>query len=126
MDYLKSIVVQYLSKPPGTSERAALLPVLATLLQFDGNDYKQIEDGKSKLSWWGTVEAKTIGEGGTTSASSSTDYLTEFTSYLTGAPAPATAPSPAVAAPPASAEVHVSSTARPGNSSTGRGTSLEF
>jgi hypothetical protein len=33
MDYLKSIVVQFLSKPPGTSERAALLPVLATLLQ---------------------------------------------------------------------------------------------
>ena len=33
VDYLKSIVVQFLSKPPGTSERAALLPVLATLLQ---------------------------------------------------------------------------------------------
>ena len=33
IDYLKSIVVQYLSKPPGSSERAALLPVLATLLQ---------------------------------------------------------------------------------------------
>lgn len=33
LDYLKSIVVQYLSKPPGSTERAALLPVLATLLQ---------------------------------------------------------------------------------------------
>jgi chromosome segregation ATPase len=33
LDYLKSIVVQFLSKPPGSSERAALLPVLATLLQ---------------------------------------------------------------------------------------------
>ena len=33
LDYLKSIIVQYLSKPPGSSERAALLPVLATLLQ---------------------------------------------------------------------------------------------
>ena len=33
LDYLKSVVVQFLSKPPGTSERAALLPVLATLLQ---------------------------------------------------------------------------------------------
>lgn len=33
MDYLKSIIVQYLSKPPGSSERTALLPVLATLLQ---------------------------------------------------------------------------------------------
>jgi chromosome segregation ATPase len=33
MDYLKGIVVQYLSKPPGSSERSSLLPVLATLLQ---------------------------------------------------------------------------------------------
>ncbi|KAL3910690.1 MAG: hypothetical protein SGARI_001997 [Bacillariaceae sp.] len=63
IDYLKSIVVQFLSKAPGTSERAALLPVLATLLQFDGNDYQMIEEGKSKVSWWGTVEPKTIGEG---------------------------------------------------------------
>ena len=55
LDYLKSIVVQYLSKPPGSSEREALLPVLATLLQFDANDYRTIEDGKNKLSWWGNV-----------------------------------------------------------------------
>lgn len=55
LDYLKGIVVQYLSKPPGSSEREALLPVLATLLQFDSNDYKTIEDGKNKLSWWGGV-----------------------------------------------------------------------
>mmetsp|Transcript_7864 Transcript_7864/g.12120 ORF Transcript_7864/g.12120 Transcript_7864/m.12120 type:complete len:1142 (+) Transcript_7864:80-3505(+) len=48
IDYLKSIVVQYLSKPPGSSERTALLPVLATLLQFDENDYKAIEEGKKK------------------------------------------------------------------------------
>ena len=33
IDYLKGIVVQYLSKPPGSTERASLLPVLATLLQ---------------------------------------------------------------------------------------------
>jgi DNA repair exonuclease SbcCD ATPase subunit len=33
LDYLKGIVVQFLSKPPGSSERTALLPVLATLLQ---------------------------------------------------------------------------------------------
>ena len=55
LDNLKGIVVQYLSKPPGSSEREALLPVLATLLQFDSNDYKTIEDGKNKLSWWGGV-----------------------------------------------------------------------
>jgi hypothetical protein len=55
MDYLKSIVVQYLAKPPGSSERAALLPVLATLLQFDQSDYKAIEEGKQKVSWWGDI-----------------------------------------------------------------------
>merc|ERR1712216_1116524 len=34
MDYLKSIVVQFLSFAPGTSERNSLLPVIAPLLQF--------------------------------------------------------------------------------------------
>ena len=55
MDYLKSTVVQYLAKPPGSSERSALLPVLATLLQFDAEDYKAIESGKDKVSWWGDI-----------------------------------------------------------------------
>jgi chromosome segregation ATPase len=55
LDYLKTTVVKYLSLPPGSSERAGLLPVLATLLQFDQNDYKVIEDGKSKMSWWGSI-----------------------------------------------------------------------
>jgi len=60
LDYLKSIVVQYLSKPPGSSERAALLPVLATLLQFDDSDYDAIETGKANLSWWGSIVPKEI------------------------------------------------------------------
>jgi len=61
IDYLKSIIVQYLSKPPGSSERAALLPVLATLLQFDENDYKAIEQGKQKVSWlWGQISPTVI------------------------------------------------------------------
>lgn len=55
MDYLKGIVVQYLAKPPGSSERSALLPVLATLLQFDAEDYKAIDEGKQKVSWWGDI-----------------------------------------------------------------------
>ena len=54
IDYLKSIVVQYLSLPAGSTERAGLLPVLATLLQFDDGDYRIIEDGKNKVSWWGS------------------------------------------------------------------------
>merc|ERR1712151_1330547 len=55
LDYLKSIIVQYLSKPPGSSERASLLPVIATLLQFDKRDYKAIEEGAQKVSWWGQI-----------------------------------------------------------------------
>lgn len=55
MDYLKSTIVKYLSLPSGSSERAALLPVIATLLQFDANDYRTIEDGRNKVSWWGSI-----------------------------------------------------------------------
>merc|ERR1712176_1614386 len=93
MDYLKSIVVQYLAKPPGSSERTALLPVLATLLQFDANDYKAIEEGKEKVSWWGDI----------------------IPTYIHGPEAPSAAALPAIpaqqAAPllPSSAEVTVSS-----------------
>ena len=107
LDYLKSIVVQYLSKPPGASEREALLPVLATLLQFDANDYKVIEDGKSRLSWWGSVAPIVI------------------------AP-PTQAPVPQEqAAPLLSAEVSVSRTtsadaAAPLNNGRSRTTSMEF
>ena len=55
LDYLKDVVVKYLALPSGSSERARLLPVLATLLQFNPNDYNVIEEGKQKLSWWGSV-----------------------------------------------------------------------
>ena len=55
LDYLKDVVVKYLSRPPGSSERAQLLPVLATLLKFDTADYKIIEEGKQRLSWWGSL-----------------------------------------------------------------------
>jgi hypothetical protein len=70
LDYLKSIVVQYLSLPPGSSERARLLPVLATLLQFDDSDYNTIQEGKNKISWWGGSIAPTyIGLSGAGTAS---------------------------------------------------------
>jgi chromosome segregation ATPase len=60
LDYLKDIVVKYLSLPPGSSERARLLPVLATLLQFNALDYQTIEEGKKKVSWWGSVSPTLI------------------------------------------------------------------
>eukprot|EP00977_Amphora_coffeiformis_P015182 scaffold4442_cov125-Amphora_coffeaeformis.AAC.13 len=60
IDYLKDVVVKYLSRPPGSSERAQLLPVLATLLKFDAADYKVIEEGKQRLSWWGSLSPTLI------------------------------------------------------------------
>ena len=128
MDYLKSIVVQFLSKAPGATERTTLLPVLATLLQFDENDYSLIQQGKSNISFWGSVEPVAIGTGATgngSSSSSSGDYFSDFTSYLTGAPKPSSAPSSARA--PASAEVSISAqNPTTSSSSSGRGTSLQF
>jgi len=123
-DYLKSIVVQFLSKAPGTSERNSLLPVLATLLQFDDNDYSMIEQGKSKISFWGSVEPVAIGTGATGNVtSSSSDYFSGFSSYLPGVPSPSPAPSSVRA--PDSAEVNISAQ-NSTTSSFGRGTSLQF
>jgi len=123
-DYLKSIVVQFLSKAPGTSERNSLLPVLATLLQFDDNDYRMIEQGKSKISFWGSVEPVAIGTGATGNvASSSSDYFSGFSSYLPGVPSSSPVPSSVKA--PDSAEVSISAQ-NSTTSSFGRGTSLQF
>jgi GRIP domain len=112
VDYLKSVVVQYLSLPPGSSERARLLPVLATLLQFNDGDYKTIEEGKQKLSWWGSVAPTFITAPG--------DAL----GFAASAPSPVPAAAAAPAAP-SSAEVSVrkESAAPPAN---GKRTSLQF
>jgi GRIP domain len=129
MDYLKSIVVQYLSKPPGTSERAALLPVLATLLQFDANDYRLIEEGKKSLTWFGSIEPKVIGGG---AAASSTDMFTSAISYLGGSAistsngSVATVSSPAPSRAAASAEISLSAPASKPKTGSGRTTSLQF
>ena len=121
MDYLKSIVVQFLSKAPGTSERNSLLPVIATLLQFDERDYNMIEIGKSNISIWGGVEPKAIGTGATGNTSMSTpDYFSDFTSYFSGISKHSTSPAPA------SAEVTISSRNSTPSNFTGRGTSLQF
>jgi len=109
LDYLKSIVVQYLAKPPGSSERTALLPVLATLLQFDASDYQAIEAGKQKVSWWGDI----------------------IPTYITGPSEPAPAPpttlpvQQTVPLLPTSAEVTISSVPSTQNSSSKK-TSLQF
>jgi hypothetical protein len=63
IDYLKGIIVQFLSKPVGSSERAALLPVFATLLQFGPEDYAAIEAGYSDQSTLGGLLGGLFGGG---------------------------------------------------------------
>ena len=62
VDYLKGVLVKYLSLPSGSSERKSLLSVIATLLQFGPEDYQTIETGYHQTSWfWGAVAPKEIG-----------------------------------------------------------------
>jgi len=53
-EYLKNVLVEYLSFPAGSSERKVLFPVLATLLQFDKNDMRRITHGA------GAVQARPV------------------------------------------------------------------
>jgi hypothetical protein len=79
-----------------------------------------IEEGKKKVSWWGTVEPVMIGGSEETYATSA---LGEFASYLGGASSTSIATIPEVA----SAEVSISRDAGVKNSpGTNRGTSLQF
>ncbi|MEM6498286.1 MAG: hypothetical protein AAF709_16375, partial [Pseudomonadota bacterium] len=42
LEYVKNVVVHYLSLPSGSSERASLVPVLATVLHFTDADMKRL------------------------------------------------------------------------------------
>ncbi|KAF1332612.1 Grip and coiled-coil domain-containing protein 2, partial [Globisporangium splendens] len=58
MEYLKNVVVQYMSFRPGSSQQARLVPVLSTLLQFSAGDMKEIKNASNarRSSWtsWAT------------------------------------------------------------------------
>ncbi|KAG7401120.1 hypothetical protein PHYBOEH_003003 [Phytophthora boehmeriae] len=59
MEYLKNVVVQYMSFRPGSSQQARLVPVLTTLLQFTAADIKEIKHATRRgNSWtsWGTSD----------------------------------------------------------------------
>ena len=45
VEYLKNILVQYLSFPHASAERKVLFPVLSTLLQFSDKDLDSIREG---------------------------------------------------------------------------------
>ncbi|KAH7470632.1 uncharacterized protein KRP23_9926 [Phytophthora ramorum] len=55
MEYLKNVVVQYMSFRPGSSQQARLVPVLTTLLQFTAADITEVKHaarrGNSWTSW---------------------------------------------------------------------------
>ncbi|KAF1783972.1 GRIP protein [Phytophthora cactorum] len=60
MEYLKNVVVQYMSFRPGSSQQARLVPVLTTLLQFTAADIKEIKHAARRgNSWtsWGSTDA---------------------------------------------------------------------
>ncbi|CAH0482270.1 unnamed protein product [Peronospora belbahrii] len=52
MEYLKNVVVQYMSFPPGSSQQARLVPVLSTLLQFTAGDVKEIKHAARRSNGW--------------------------------------------------------------------------
>ncbi|CAE7579105.1 Gcc1, partial [Symbiodinium microadriaticum] len=51
MDYLKNVVLQYMTFPHASAERNALVPVLSLLLQFSAAELSQV-DAASKASIW--------------------------------------------------------------------------
>lgn len=59
MEYLKNVVVQYMSFRPGSSQQTRLIPVLTTLLQFTAQDIGEIKKAAAnrRSSWtnWGVV-----------------------------------------------------------------------
>jgi hypothetical protein len=49
MDYLKNVVLQYLSFPSNASEKAPLVRVIAMLLQFTPAEVKQVHNTSETL-----------------------------------------------------------------------------
>ena len=126
MDYLKSVVVEYLAKPPGSSERSALLPVLATLLQFEPEDYVAIEQGKDKVSWWGEIIPTYLEA---PKPLPTTLPPQQATPLLSASPAPVAsirAQKAAPPSPPKSAEVTVKPPQPQKNNTRTKGTSMTF
>ena len=59
MDYLKNVVIQYMTFPINSSERNALVPVLAMLLQFSPKEMMEIQKS-NRDPIWGTRPVKEV------------------------------------------------------------------
>jgi chromosome segregation ATPase len=60
MDYLKNIVVQYMSFPSQSPEKVSLVPVIAMLLQFSPKEMSDIERAGSNIESITTLPVKEI------------------------------------------------------------------
>ena len=61
LDYLKSILVRFLSFDPTHPQRRALIPVIATILQFSPDELRNVEKVKPQSGGWLSM----LGVGGT-------------------------------------------------------------
>ncbi|KAF0685849.1 Aste57867_22324 [Aphanomyces stellatus] len=52
MEYLKNVVVQYMSFRPGSSQQQKLMPVLSMLLQFTPEDLEEVNSSSKHASSW--------------------------------------------------------------------------
>jgi len=60
MEYLKNIIVQFMSFPDSSSERKSLIPVISTLLQFTPEDDRIIQESQTLFGWFGAKPVKQI------------------------------------------------------------------
>lgn len=61
MEYLKNVVVQFMTFPSGSAEQRALVPVLATLLQFNRRDVRAPTGGLAHRSLTPAVPGRSGG-----------------------------------------------------------------
>ena len=72
LDYLKSILVRFLSFEPSHPQRKALIPVIATILQFSPDEVRNVERVKAGSSGgWLSMLGVGIGSDSTGASSSS-------------------------------------------------------
>jgi len=57
MEYLKNVILQYLSLPTGSSERSSLVPVLATVLHFSDADLRTLQKAHHAAASTSTVQS---------------------------------------------------------------------
>jgi hypothetical protein len=58
---MQNVVLQYMTFPPGSAERGALVPVLALLLQFNASELAQVDSASKTTSIW-TSAARPVKE----------------------------------------------------------------